>query len=218
MRGFPRPSPLTRRPRATTPAPPWAPSRRSTTTSASSSPAWGRPSAPSAAVPLRSSRRARSPTASSSAPRHPGHPHGPPGAGKEGEYRKLFQQLLKEGYARVRVDGVIYLLEEAQGLSLEKYEKHDIDLVIDRVVLKEEERPRIAEAVELALLRGKAFFGSSTRTPGKRSSSRRSSPAPSTARSWRSWSPASSPSTAPTGPAPPAPASATARSLTPSSW
>ena len=70
--------------------------------------------------------------------------------GRKGEYRKLFQQLLKEGYARVRVDGVIYLLEEAQGLSLEKYEKHDIDLVIDRVVLKEEERPRIAKAVELA--------------------------------------------------------------------
>lgn len=151
-------------------------------------------------------------------PPAPGPSSWPPWCGEGREYRKLFQQLLKEGYARVRVDGVIYLLEEAQGLSLEKYEKHDIDLVIDRVVLKEEERPRIAEAVELALLRGKAFFGSSTRTPGKRSSSRRSSPAPSTARSWRSWSPASSPSTAPTGPAPPAPASATARSLTPSSW
>lgn len=78
--------------------------------------------------------------------------------GRKGEYRKLFQQLLKEGYARVRVDGVIYLLEEAQGLSLEKYEKHDIDLVIDRVVLKEEERPRIAEAVELALLRGEGLL------------------------------------------------------------
>lgn len=58
----------------------------------------------------------------------------------------------------MRVDGVIYLLEEAQGLSLEKYEKHDIDLVIDRVVLKEEERPRIAEAVELALLRGEGLL------------------------------------------------------------
>uniref|UniRef100_A0A7V4ALJ6 UvrABC system protein A n=1 Tax=Thermus tengchongensis TaxID=1214928 RepID=A0A7V4ALJ6_9DEIN len=78
--------------------------------------------------------------------------------GRKGEYRKLFGQLMKEGYARVRVDGVIYLLEEAQGLNLEKYEKHDIDLVIDRVVLKEEERPRIAEAVELALLRGEGLM------------------------------------------------------------
>jgi excinuclease ABC subunit A len=78
--------------------------------------------------------------------------------GRKGEYRKLFAQLMKEGYARVRVDGVIYLLEEAQNLNLEKYEKHDIDLVIDRVVLKEEERPRIAEAVELALLRGEGLM------------------------------------------------------------
>ncbi|KGQ23036.1 excinuclease ABC subunit UvrA [Thermus filiformis] len=78
--------------------------------------------------------------------------------GRKGEYRKLFQQLMKEGYARVRIDGVIYPLEEAQSLRLEKYEKHDIDLVIDRVVLKEEERPRIAEAVELALLRGEGLL------------------------------------------------------------
>ncbi|AEB12617.1 excinuclease ABC subunit UvrA [Marinithermus hydrothermalis] len=74
--------------------------------------------------------------------------------GRKGEYRKLFQQLIKEGYARVRVDGVIYRLEEALELKLERYERHDIDLVVDRVVLKPEERTRIAESVELALLRG----------------------------------------------------------------
>lgn len=74
--------------------------------------------------------------------------------GRKGEYQALFKQLQKEGYARVRVDGTIYRLEEALGLKLERYEKHDIDLVVDRVVLKQEERPRIAESVELALLRG----------------------------------------------------------------
>lgn len=78
--------------------------------------------------------------------------------GRKGEYRKEFQQLQKEGYARVRVDGVIYTLEEALGLKLEKYEKHDIDLVVDRVVLKPEERARIAESVELALLRGEGLM------------------------------------------------------------
>jgi excinuclease ABC subunit A len=78
--------------------------------------------------------------------------------GRKGEYRKEFLQLQKEGYARVRVDGVIYTLEEALGLRLEKYEKHDIDLVIDRVVLKAEERSRIAESVELALLRGEGLM------------------------------------------------------------
>ncbi|MCS7058145.1 MAG: excinuclease ABC subunit UvrA [Meiothermus sp.] len=78
--------------------------------------------------------------------------------GRKGEYRKEFQQLQKEGYARVRVDGVIYTLEEALGLKLERYEKHDIDLVVDRVVLKPEERARIAESVELALLRGEGLM------------------------------------------------------------
>jgi excinuclease ABC subunit A len=78
--------------------------------------------------------------------------------GRKGEYRKEFQQLQKEGYARVRVDGIIYPLEEAIGLRLEKYEKHDIDLVVDRVVLKPEERVRIAESVELALLRGEGLM------------------------------------------------------------
>jgi excinuclease ABC subunit A len=78
--------------------------------------------------------------------------------GRKGEYRKEFQQLQKEGYARVRVDGVIYTLEEALGLRLERYEKHDIDLVVDRVVLKPEERARIAESVELALLRGEGLM------------------------------------------------------------
>ncbi len=74
--------------------------------------------------------------------------------GRKGEYQTLFKQLIKEGYARVRVDGVFYRLEEAAELGLARYEKHDIDLVVDRVILKPEERPRIAESVELALLRG----------------------------------------------------------------
>ncbi|WP_287409602.1 excinuclease ABC subunit UvrA [Oceanithermus sp.] len=74
--------------------------------------------------------------------------------GRKGEYRKLFQQLLKEGYARVRLDGEIVRLEEAQARELNRYETHDIDLVVDRVTLTEEERGRIAESVELALLRG----------------------------------------------------------------
>jgi len=78
--------------------------------------------------------------------------------GRKGEYRKEFLQLQKEGYARVRVDGIIYTLEEALGLKLEKYEKHDIDLVVDRVVLKLEERSRVAESVELALLRGEGLM------------------------------------------------------------
>lgn len=74
--------------------------------------------------------------------------------GRKGEYKKLFTDLQREGFARVRVDGVIYELEEAEQLKLEKFEKHDIDVVIDRVVLRWSDRMRLAESVELGLLRG----------------------------------------------------------------
>ena len=77
--------------------------------------------------------------------------------GRKGEYRKVFTDLKKEGFARARVDGVIYDLDEAEKLKLEKYEKHDIDLVVDRVSLKESDRARIAESIELALRRGEGL-------------------------------------------------------------
>lgn len=74
--------------------------------------------------------------------------------GRKGEYRKLFDDLKKEGFARVRVDGQVQTLDEAANSSLERYEKHDIDVVIDRLVLREEDRTRVAESVELALQKG----------------------------------------------------------------
>ncbi|MEX2534871.1 MAG: excinuclease ABC subunit UvrA [Trueperaceae bacterium] len=74
--------------------------------------------------------------------------------GRKGEYRKLFTDLKKEGFARIRLDGDVLTLDEALAGNIERYEKHDIDLVIDRVVLKEDDRSRIAESVELALIKG----------------------------------------------------------------
>ncbi|MDZ7799527.1 MAG: excinuclease ABC subunit UvrA [Trueperaceae bacterium] len=73
---------------------------------------------------------------------------------RKGEYKKLFEELKKEGFARVRVDGVVQTLDEALKVELERYEKHDIDVVVDRVVIKEEDRSRLAESTELALARG----------------------------------------------------------------
>ncbi len=78
--------------------------------------------------------------------------------GRKGEYRKLFANLRREGFARVRVDGVLYELEEAEKLKLEKFEKHDIDVVIDRLRLREDDRSRIAESVELGLQRGEGLL------------------------------------------------------------
>ncbi|WP_026332159.1 excinuclease ABC subunit UvrA [Deinococcus apachensis] len=78
--------------------------------------------------------------------------------GRKGEYRKLLGDLRREGFARVRVDGTLYELEEAEKLKLEKFEKHDVDVVVDRVTLRENDRSRIAESVELGLRRGEGLL------------------------------------------------------------
>ena len=74
--------------------------------------------------------------------------------GRKGEYKKEFEELAKEGFARVRVDGDVKMLDEGfwEGKGgLDRKKKHDIDVVVDRVVVKDEGRARIADAVELAL-------------------------------------------------------------------
>ena len=74
--------------------------------------------------------------------------------GRKGEYRKLLQDLKKEGFARVRLDGEVQTIEQALEANLERFEKHDIDVVIDRIKLDEDDRTRIAESTELALAKG----------------------------------------------------------------
>ena len=78
--------------------------------------------------------------------------------GRKGEYKKLFSDLKKEGFARVRVDGEVQTLDEAIAKSLERFEKHDIDVVVDRVKITAEDRSRIAESVELALVKGEGLM------------------------------------------------------------
>ena len=69
--------------------------------------------------------------------------------GKKGEYQKTFEQLKKSGYVRVRVDGEMRELEEE--ISLEKNKKHNIEVVIDRIVLKDGIAGRLADSIETAL-------------------------------------------------------------------
>lgn len=69
--------------------------------------------------------------------------------GKKGEYLAEFKKWLKMGFVRARVDGIILELSEAK--KLEKTKSHDIDLFIDRLVLKEGISPRLREAVDNAL-------------------------------------------------------------------
>ena len=71
--------------------------------------------------------------------------------GRKGEYKKIFEDARKKGFARVRVNGIVYGLDETDDLKLERYEKHDIEIVVDRAVVKESERSRIADSVQTAL-------------------------------------------------------------------
>ena len=70
-------------------------------------------------------------------------------AGRKGEFTKLFKDLTKEGFARVRIDGEVRRLTDEE-ITLNKQIKHFIDVVVDRVVLKPQSLGRVAEAVELA--------------------------------------------------------------------
>ncbi|MBI2481533.1 MAG: excinuclease ABC subunit UvrA, partial [Planctomycetia bacterium] len=73
--------------------------------------------------------------------------------GQKGEYRDLFVDLLKQGFVRARVDGETVSLND--DLRLDRQMRHDIEVVIDRLENKASVRPRLAEAVELALTIGK---------------------------------------------------------------
>ena len=79
--------------------------------------------------------------------------------GRKGEYTKLFEDLAKEGFSRVRVDGEVRELGSDE-IKLDKKYKHSIEVVVDRVVIRENSLGRIAEAVEQAtrLADGKVGF------------------------------------------------------------
>ena len=69
--------------------------------------------------------------------------------GRKGEYTKLFEDLQKDGFARVRVDGEIYDLSDE--IKLDKNKKHEIEVVVDRLVIKEDIVGRFTESIETAL-------------------------------------------------------------------
>lgn len=69
--------------------------------------------------------------------------------GRKGEYKNLLEKIKKDGFFRVRIDKTIYTLEEE--IEIDKNKKHDIEIVIDRIVLKEDIKNRLTESIELAL-------------------------------------------------------------------
>ncbi len=69
--------------------------------------------------------------------------------GRKGEYKKELDLYKKQGFSRVRIDGVIYNITEMPELN--KQVKHDIDIIIDRIVIKEGVRNRVADSIEMAV-------------------------------------------------------------------
>ncbi len=68
---------------------------------------------------------------------------------RKGNYTKLFEELKRSGFVRVRVDGTIYNIDDE--IRLERYVKHDIDVIVDRLVIKSEVQKRLTDSVETAL-------------------------------------------------------------------
>ena len=69
---------------------------------------------------------------------------------KKGEYRQVLQSFLKDGFIRARIDGEIYNLEEDE-VELNRTQKHTIEIVVDRIVVKESAKSRIFDSVQTAL-------------------------------------------------------------------
>ncbi len=72
--------------------------------------------------------------------------------GRKGHYRELFEQTSAQGFERFRVDGEMRVYEE--GMKLERYETHDVEVVIDRLAIKDGIRSRVSQSVETALEMG----------------------------------------------------------------
>ena len=71
--------------------------------------------------------------------------------GRKGEYIKIFENIKSNGYARVRIDGSIYELNQDFDLKLDKNIKHNIEIIIDRLKIKPDIRKRLSEDIEISL-------------------------------------------------------------------
>ena len=84
--------------------------------------------------------------------------------GRKGHYRDLFEQTAKSGFERVRVDGDV--VEITKGMQLDRYKVHDIEVVVDRLVVKDGVRPRVSQAAEIALGMGSGTLVVQVDKPG----------------------------------------------------
>jgi len=83
---------------------------------------------------------------------------GPIVRGRKGEYRGTIEEVKRMGFQRVRIDGIVYLIDEALEKKLDRYKTHNIEVVVDKLVIDEElERMRLVDSLETALKIGKGI-------------------------------------------------------------
>jgi len=73
--------------------------------------------------------------------------------GRKGHYRELFSQIIKQGFVKARIDGELVNL--SLGMELDRYKTHDIEIVVDQIIAREEDVKRITNSTETALKHGK---------------------------------------------------------------
>lgn len=71
---------------------------------------------------------------------------------RKGHYRELFEQIAKQGFVKVRIDGEI--TEISKGMKLDRYKTHDIEIVVDRIRVKPEENERLRQSIQTAIKHG----------------------------------------------------------------
>ncbi|MDH4070467.1 MAG: excinuclease ABC subunit UvrA [Ignavibacteria bacterium] len=76
--------------------------------------------------------------------------------GRKGHYRELFEEIARDGFLRVRVDGMTR--ELTAGMQVDRYKTHSIEIVVDRVTVKKDNRGRIADSVDVALRHGSGIL------------------------------------------------------------
>jgi excinuclease ABC subunit A len=76
--------------------------------------------------------------------------------GRKGHYRELFVQIRKMGFTKVRVDGE--MMELRPKMQVDRYKIHDIEIVVDRLVVSEQDRSRLADSIKTALYHGKGVI------------------------------------------------------------
>jgi excinuclease ABC subunit A len=75
--------------------------------------------------------------------------------GRKGHYRELFDQMRKQGFSKMRIDS--FMIDLSPGMQIDRYKTHDIELVVDRLIVSADRKDRLASSLKLALKHGNGF-------------------------------------------------------------